>query len=215
MGAVLAWHFDVGTLRDGRPIPAVGETLRHEGPLVMCRTGLHASPRLRDALTYARGPFLSRVRCEGEIEEQNDMLVCTERTILWRRDVTAELRLFARQCALGVAHLWDMPKLVRQYLETGDEKLRVAAETEACRAARRAAGAAIKATVQSAPDIMTGIATWNAAWTTAQATQAAAWATLDVVWTAAANTAGDAAQATGWAPGLVAQNERLTALVGG
>ncbi len=33
-------------------------------------------------------------------------------------------RIFARQCALDVLHLWDVPDTVREYLETGDELLR-------------------------------------------------------------------------------------------
>lgn len=37
----LAWHFTADTLRDGRAIPAIGETLRHDGPLVMCERSKH------------------------------------------------------------------------------------------------------------------------------------------------------------------------------
>ena len=33
----LAWHFVSDTLRDGRPVPADGVTLRHSGPLVICQ----------------------------------------------------------------------------------------------------------------------------------------------------------------------------------
>lgn len=39
----LAWHFVGKRLRDDRPIPAIGETLQHTGPLQMCFSGLHAS----------------------------------------------------------------------------------------------------------------------------------------------------------------------------
>ena len=34
------------------------------------------------------------------------------------------LRSFARQYALSVAHLWEMPDIVRRYLESGDESIR-------------------------------------------------------------------------------------------
>lgn len=37
-----AWHFVGTTLRDGRPVPADGVTLRHDGPLRLCASGLHA-----------------------------------------------------------------------------------------------------------------------------------------------------------------------------
>lgn len=48
------------------------------------------------------------------------------------------MRAFACWCALTVAHLWDMPVIVREYLETQDESKRAAA-----RAAAWAAAAAI------------------------------------------------------------------------
>ena len=31
-----AYHFTSATLRDGQPIPAIGETLVFDGPLEMC-----------------------------------------------------------------------------------------------------------------------------------------------------------------------------------
>ena len=45
----LAWHFVGRTLRDGRPVPADGVELRHDGPVVMRVSGLHASVRAIDA----------------------------------------------------------------------------------------------------------------------------------------------------------------------
>lgn len=49
---ILAWHWTADALRDGRPIPPVGETLRHSGTLVLCDNGLHASERMLDALQF-------------------------------------------------------------------------------------------------------------------------------------------------------------------
>ena len=136
-GPVLAWHFVGETLRDGRHIPDDGEVLEHNGKLAMCESGLHASKRLIDALGYAPGNTLCRVRCFGTILHDNDKLVADRRIILWRIDAEDLLQRFARQCALDVAHLWDMPQIVREYLETGDETKRAAAG-----AAADAAGAA-------------------------------------------------------------------------
>ena len=124
---VLAWHFVGATLRDGRQVPADGELLRHEGPLVMCESGLHASVRIIDALQYANGATICRVQCGGEIEHDDDKLVCNERTILWRIDGTNLLRHFARECASDVSYLWDMPAIVRQYLETGGAPIKASA----------------------------------------------------------------------------------------
>lgn len=46
-------------------------------------------------------------------------------------------RRFAADCALHVAHLWNMPPVVREYLETLDENLKEGA-VDACRAANAA-----------------------------------------------------------------------------
>ena len=136
-----AYHFVAETLRDGRAVPADGEWLEHEGPMVMCESGLHASLHPFDALQYAPGATLCLVDVEGVVEEQGDKLVARRRRIVRRVDATALLREFARWCALQVIHLWDAPAVVREYLETGREDLRDAASD----AARAAAGDAQRA----------------------------------------------------------------------
>lgn len=139
---VMAWHFTKdGMLRDGRPVPAVGEWLKHEGDVVICQSGLHASLRLRDALNYA--PYgrveLHRVQCAEVIALQADKLVCRRRRIvatLPAKETDHVLRLFARVCALLVADKWDAPEIVTRYLWSGDESIRAAA-WDAARAAAR------------------------------------------------------------------------------
>ena len=180
---VLAWHFVGDALRDGRPIPADGVTLKHKGKLELCASGLHASERLIDALQYAPGPILCRVQMGGAIKKESDKLVARQRTILWRVNSTDVLRKFARQCALDVAHLWNMPSVVRQYLETGDESLMAAASAAVRDAAWDAARAAVRA----------------AAWDAASAAARAA--------------ASDAARDAAWAAAWDVQNTRLTEMV--
>jgi len=136
----VAWHFTADDkLRDGRPVPPVGDWLRHEGEIEICRTGLHASERLFDALSFAPGNMLHRVECRGIEGREDDKLVCRERRVLWTIDAEPVLRAFSRRVALDVAHLWDMPAVVREYLETGNEALRGAAWAAAWDAAGDAA----------------------------------------------------------------------------
>jgi hypothetical protein len=135
----LAWHFVSDKLRDGRDIPADGVKLKQDGKLVMCQTGLHASRVLLDALYCAPGYTVCRVRISGDVIERPDKLVASERTIVWRAKVKRLISAFARQQALKVAHLWEIPDVVRQYLETGDESLRLAAANAAASAATSAA----------------------------------------------------------------------------
>lgn len=133
---ILAWHFVGDTLRGGRPVPADGVELRHYGPVVMYESGLYASVRAIDALQYAAGTTACRVLVRDVVVADDDKLVARSRTILWRVDATDVLREFARDCALDVLHLWATPETpgidtVVEYLLTGDESLRDAAQAAA------------------------------------------------------------------------------------
>jgi hypothetical protein len=183
MSSILAWHFTGDTLRDGSPIPPVGEWLRYEGKVVMCESGLHASVHPFDALHYAPGPILHRVECRDVVETQSDKIVCRERRIISSMDATEMLRYFARMQALSVVHLWDAPDVVLDYLMTRDGAIRAAARD----AARAAAWAAARDAAQDAARAAARAA-GDAAWAARAAARDAA---------QAARAARDAAQATG------------------
>ena len=172
----LAWHFVGETLRDGSPIPADGEWLEYSGPVVMCESGLHASIDPFDALQYAPGPVLCRVEVDGVVQRHNDKLVCSRRRIVARRDVTDMLRLFARQCASDVLHLWAAPEIVVRYLATGDESIRddACAAAWASAAGASAAWSAACAAAGDAACAAAGAAAWNAALAAARAAARAA-----------------------------------------
>jgi hypothetical protein len=125
------YHFVGKTLRDGSPIPADGEWLSVKGKLKMCSFGLHASAHVADALRYAPGTTLCLVELDGEILEQDDKVCARERKIIARFDATDLLRADARASALSVIHLWKAPAIVRRYLETGDETIRIEARKTA------------------------------------------------------------------------------------
>ncbi len=189
---VLAWHFTKGEkLRDGRPLPPNGKWLTHREPVVIGKSGFHGSRKLLDALNYAPGTMLSRVEHRGDIQEQSDKLVSRERRILWRFEADSLLRKFACEQALSVAHLWNMPSIVRLYLETQEERFRAAALDAAGTAAWYAARAAARAAAGDAA----GTAAWAAAWAAARA--------------AAGDAAWDAARAAAWA----AANAKLEDMV--
>jgi hypothetical protein len=178
---MIAWHFcglvdGVPTLRDGRPVPPVGEWLVHDGPWSICNTGLHASLRAIDALEYwsGVGGAVCLVECEDIGEEHADKFVCRRRRVLAWTPCDEWLRLFAREAALSVQQYWTMPPIVREYLESGDEEIRAAAR-DAARAAAWAARDAARAVGAAA--------------------RAAAWAAGDAAWAAA----GDAARDAAWA----------------
>ena len=185
----MVWYHFVGDrLRDGRPVPADGVWVEHDGPLVLCQSGLHASPTAWDALSYAPGPILCQVDVDGDRLDDPDKCVARRRRIVARFDAMDLLRDFARWCARDVLYLWDAPPVVRQYLETGEETLRAAAWDAAWDAARAAAWDAAGAARAAA---------WDAARAAAGDARAAAGDARAAAWDAARAAAWDARAAAG------------------
>ena len=190
MTTYTGWHFTEAQHhgRDGWPLQEVEELPTGTKP-ILCEIGLHASKSALDALSYAPGPFVSRVRLEGTVVVGDDKACATRRVRLAGPvDASRELRLFAADCAERV-----LPIFEKRY--PGDDRPRKAievarrfAEGEATqkemRAAREAAGDAAWAAREAAGD-----AAWDAAW----AAWASAWdAAKDAAWDArAAWDAGD------------------------
>ena len=198
----LYYHFTSNKLRDGRPIPPTNEWLVHEGEVIMCTSGLHASEQPYDALQYAPGHILHRVELDDVIDTQDDKVVARRRKIVATIDAAELLHAFARKQALSVIHLWNCPAITKQYLETGDVSMqcaawsaaRSAAQYAAQNAARSAAGAARSAAdaAQSAAD-----AAWSAAHNTARSAAGADQSAADAAWSAA-GAAWRVAQYTAW-----------------
>ena len=187
---VLAWHFlrEDGRLNyiDVEP-PPDGETLVHSGEIELCSSGLHASKNLWDALSYAPGPVLCRVRMGGIIKNGDDKLVASERTILWRLDAPAMnrvLRLWACWCIkntkLGDGRtVWDLlidPRSrnavkVAERFANGDATKEELAS--AARAASAAWGARAARAASAAWDARAARAAWDA-WAASAASAARA-----------------------------------------
>lgn len=194
---MLGWHWlaEDRRLRFGtREVVEVSQTYTAEGPLVICKNGVHASRRALDALEYAPGPVICRVRLSGEIQHDTDKSVARSRTVLWMADATPVLHEFALVCgedALGMmAAVGEEPDL-RSWaaLDVKRRWLKGEATNEELAAARAAAWDAA----------------WDAAWATERAAASAAaratasataWATI---WDAAWDAARDAARAAAWA----------------
>ena len=152
-GMIEAWHFLPANQRlryGSMERVEVGKTITVDCKPSLCRSGLHASVHAIDALSYAPGPIVCRVIVGGEIVSGDDKIVGTTRTVVAMADATDALWEYARWCALEVAHLWDMPPVMRQYLETGDTALREAARAAARYAAWDAARAAAWAAARDA-----------------------------------------------------------------
>jgi hypothetical protein len=184
MKKVLAWHFmrdENGSpvLRDGR-LCRSGKTYKHDGPLVMCESGLHASERLVDALQYAPGPWLARVECSVDIERYSDKLVCRHRRVLWMIDATTALHKAAcditehalLRAGVDDARSWEAIKTKRRWLcgTATDEELAAAsaaASAAAWGSARAAAWGSARFAASAAAWDAASAAAWDAAWAAA------------------------------------------------
>src|SRR3990172_10354340 len=184
---MLAWHWLAANRRlqyGTREVVEAGRTYRVEGPLAMCGRGLPASRRALDALQYAPGPVVCRVRLAGTLLRATDKSVATKRHVLWLADATAVLHEFALTVAtdaLAAAEARGKPADPRSWsaLATKRRWLRGLATDKAMAAAWDAAMAAARDAARDAA--------WAAAWAAARA------AARDAAWDAARGAARDAA----------------------
>ena len=214
---VLAWHFRWldGTTEYLREPEQVGKSYSCEGRLVLCGNGFHASEKVIDALTYAPGPLLCRVRCAGEILHGSDKLVCRTRTLLRSVDVTEQLRWFALECAEHIQHLSSDKRVsacnavTRRYL---NGKATVKKLNSARAAAEAAAGDAAEAAAGAAAEAAAGAAAGDAARAAARAAAGAAAGARAAARAAAGSAAGAAARAAARAAWAAAREWQRTAL---
>jgi len=128
---------------DGRAY-AIGKKLSVKGELVICKNALHGSLDPFDALRYAPGEILHKVLFEGARKQESDKLGSRSRTIIASHDATDMLREFARDQPLSVVADWDMPPIVRHYVESDNPATENAAWRLAWREALSAAWSAAR-----------------------------------------------------------------------
>lgn len=78
------WHFAGKTLRDGTPLPAVGQELPPIRTPVPCERGYHGSARAIDALAYVSGFMVARCRLFGAVpgDDPVDKYAARRRVVL-------------------------------------------------------------------------------------------------------------------------------------
>lgn len=99
---VLAWHWCRSDRRlelgHGQVIHA-GGVYEVDGPVALGVRGLHGSRSAMQALGYASGHVICRVRLSGEVHEGTDKLAASRREVLWWADGASTLHRFAIWCA--------------------------------------------------------------------------------------------------------------------
>jgi hypothetical protein len=111
---MLGWHFLAQDRKlayeDGRVVEeGKTYTVPNDKPLVLCQYGLHACKRVIDALQYAQGPIVCRVKLIGKIKHDTDKSVAYERRVISMLDATNILYEFACLCAEDALKLIKNP----------------------------------------------------------------------------------------------------------
>lgn len=121
---IRAYHFLSGDMRSDEDMIAgnacpwrIGETRRYrEVRIATCQysatqLGYHSSPTLWSALLHADGPVACLVEVSEPLVRKRSrfgrLQISRERRLLDARDVSAELRVFACDCADRVLHLYE------------------------------------------------------------------------------------------------------------
>jgi hypothetical protein len=205
---ILAWHFLTADrkMRGTHEVVEPGYIYSQVGPLVICERGMHASVRAIDAIHYAPGPIVCRVRCSGKIIAESGKIVSRHREVLWMADASSVLRLIATECVRKTPladgrTFWDL---------LTDPRSRNAVEV----AERYAYGKATDQDLGAARDVAWGAArdaARDVAWGAARdAARDAAW---DAARDAARGAARDAAWGAAWGAARGAQNKIATDLL--
>ena len=180
---ILAWHFlpdDRRTAHGEKIGVAAGQTLKMKPPIELCRRGYHASIHALDALLFASGAIVCRVKLYGTVIQDTDKAVATHRTCMWMADATRTLHEFAIWCA-------------EQALESG-----------------RKCGYEPHMDSLKALQVKRLWLDGNATDSELDAARAAAWdAARDAAWAAARDAARAAARDAAWAAAWAAYNDQL------
>ena len=182
------WHFIRATKKlgygDNRLVRRGTLVYRGDEPIELCERGLHASRRALDAVNYAPGPIVCRVRLDGEIKEGDDKMVATRRTVLWLADATdllfefscwvAEAALIGQitqgfavhpdsYAALVARRKFQRGEIAQAELSAAESAAESAAWSAAESAARSAARSAAESAARSAARSAAESAAWSAA----------------------------------------------------
>lgn len=189
-----AWHFcrSDKRLAHGKPLTiAPGYVYSVTGEMVLCDWGLHASERAIDALMYAPGPIICRVRLSGDILRGDDKLCARRREVLWMADASRTLHEFACDvaerallavgnsdprsvAAIAAKRAWLRGEATDADLSAAESAAESAAWSAAESAAWSAAGSSPWMAAWSAAESAARAAPWMAAWSAARAAARAA-----------------------------------------
>jgi hypothetical protein len=105
--SILAWHWCAASMKTQHTGEVISPTrkLTVRPPLRPCSVGLHASLDPFDALQYAPGTIICRVKLSGEIIKGDDKICAEHRELIWHANAETLLHEFACDCAERALHI--------------------------------------------------------------------------------------------------------------
>ena len=84
----------------------VGEWFKHDGKVILCQSGFHASERIIDAIGYVNCEILSYVEVRGDSDIQEDKQAWSEMKIIktyeWTKEMSVKSAIFAAEKVIGI-----------------------------------------------------------------------------------------------------------------
>lgn len=121
---MFGYHFVGETLSDGRPIPPDGEWIINGEAVQIDNRNVYSRLPSELLSSCSPGPTICLIEIDG-----------TRLRIIKRIDATQLLSRFGADLALSVRNFWKMPSIVKQYLNTLDESIRLEARDAATKVA--------------------------------------------------------------------------------
>src|SRR3972149_6983206 len=88
----------------GRIVWKIGKWKKHEGKLVLCRSGFHASPTIQQAIGFIVPGIVANVEVRGERLTSDDKSVHREMRVLrvwpWTKDLSVRLAVYSAELVL-------------------------------------------------------------------------------------------------------------------
>jgi hypothetical protein len=175
----------------------IGKWEKHDGTLIMCQSGFHASVRAIDAMSYVACEVLAEVEVRGKKLVQEDKQCWSEmrvvKAFLWEKKDSVALSVFAAELVIGnYEKVCPNDKRPRQAIEAAKTWLKnptvetSSASSAAFSAASSAACSAARSAARSAA--------WSAAESASSAARSAACSAAFSAACSAARSAGSAAE---------------------
>ena len=121
---IRGWHF-IGAdfkLRFSQETVELGKISEATGPISLCNNGMHACRLILDALKFANGPVVCRVKIFGETQEDREKICGRYRQVLAYGDIIWQLHQYGFDLTSSIlsgeeTDLWELLDVKKKWIE--------------------------------------------------------------------------------------------------